>query len=298
MKAKQFFAQGGPTRFALRLSRYLPPVAGRWLAALAARLIVILKPDMYQAARSNLCHVLGVDVSSKHLNRTLYRLFFNAARGYYEYFHNASLGRSEVKDFHPPVKLRPETQRHIEEALASGRGLFILACHLSNVDMGGAALAQALPVPLQVLSLSDPPPGFEIFNALREKYGALITPLDAHALRDAMVRLRNGGVVVTGPDRPIAEGNQPVEFFGATAYLPTGYIRMPLRTNCLVMTLAVIEEAGVYWITTHPPMEMERTGDRDRDIQVNLRRILSEVEDFIRRHPEQWMMFLPVWGEA
>jgi len=38
-----------------------------------------------------------------------------------------------------------------------------------------------------------------------------------------------------------------------------------------------------------------QTGDREHDVAVNLRRVLTELEGLIRQHPEQWMMFVPVW---
>jgi KDO2-lipid IV(A) lauroyltransferase len=136
---------------------------------------------------------------------------------------------------------------------------------------------------------------------LREKGNVVLTPISPRSLRDAMARLRDGGIVVTGVDRPVNEGNDPVEFFGATAYLPTGYIRIPLRTDCLVMTIATVYEpdsnGGVYSVIANPPMEMERTGDAETDFALNLRRVLAEIEGLIRRHPDQWEMFIPVWPE-
>ncbi|MBN2393346.1 MAG: hypothetical protein JXR84_21625, partial [Anaerolineae bacterium] len=132
---------------------------------------------------------------------------------------------------------------------------------------------------------------------LRSKGHGFISPITPQTLRDAMRRLQGGGVVITGVDRPVGEGDEPVEFFGATAYLPTGYIRIPLITDCLVMTVSFIYQDGVYWIMGNPPMEMVRTGDRRRDQEINLRRILSQIEGFIRRAPDQWMMFIPVWRD-
>ena len=68
--------------------------------------------------------------------------------------------------------------------------------------------------------------------------------------------------MLTGVDRPIGEGNEPVTFFGETAYLPTGYIRIALLTNCLVMTTTFFYENKAYWIEGKAPLEMLRTGDR------------------------------------
>jgi KDO2-lipid IV(A) lauroyltransferase len=206
--------------------------------------------------------------------------------------------KPDVTHLRPPVRVTPETKQHLKTALATGRGVFIAACHTSNFDLGGVAFAhhvQTIGQTLHVLGLADPPPGFEFFNRLREKTGAYITPICPEALREAMRRLRDGGVVLTGVDRPTGSGDTPVSFFGQTAYLPTGYIRMPIRTDSMVMTLATFYEDNAYWIHTHPPRPIVYTGNRLRDIEVNLRMVLDEVQAFIRRQPEQWMMFVPVW---
>jgi lauroyl/myristoyl acyltransferase len=44
-------------------------------------------------------------------------------------------------------------------------------------------------------------------------------------------------------------------------------------------------------------MELVRTGNRDEEIQINMRRLLDAVEAIIRRWPEQWLMLVPVWPE-
>lgn len=302
MGTKAFFAKGWPTRLGFYLGKYLPPRGGKSITALITRLMVAFKSDVYRNVRANLRHVLGPDAPEKELHQTAYRLINNANRGYYELFHNVGRGRTNVEEFIPPMRMTAQAKAYLDQGIASGRGLFILGAHMSNFDLAFIGLSQYLPMPMQALSLAEPPAGFEFFNRLREKGNVVLTPISPRSLRDAMARLREGGIVVTGVDRPVKEGNEPVEFFGATAYLPTGYIRIPLRTDCLVMTLAVSyetdSEGGVYSVVANPPMEMERTGDAEADVAHNLRRVLAEIEALIRRHPDQWQMFIPVWPET
>ncbi len=294
MNLKTFFTKGWPTRLAFYLGKYLP-YGGGLFSGVAARLVVTFKPDMYYAVQSNLRHVVGPDLPERELDWLVYRMFFNAVRGYYELFHNVGRGVVRVENFRPLVRMTPEARIYMRQGLDAGRGLFILGTHMSNFDLAGIGMTQFIPSPVQVLSLADPPPGFEIFNRLREKGHGVITPISPQALRDAMQRLKDGGVVLTGVDHPIGEGDEPVEFFGVTAHLPTGYIRIPLMTDCLVMTISFLYRDGVYWILANPPMDMVRTGDRRRDREVNLRRVLSQVENFIRLAPDQWLVFIPVW---
>lgn len=296
-RQRRLFSSATFVRLAFRLGKYLPFKGAPFVGALWARIAMLAKSAMYRAARANLRHVLGADVTSRVLNRTLYRLFCNTGRRYYEIFCNLGRGFTGSEDFRPPVKVAPETVANIQQALDAGHGLFILACHMSNFDLGGIALAQASPAPLQVLSLADPPSDVEVFNRLRERCGVLMTPISPQSLRNAMVHLRENGLAVTGPDYPIPDGDHPVTFFGAPAQLPTGYIRIPLRTGSPVMVVGVRYREGTYWVEANPPIALIHTGDREQDVTVNIQRILVQVEDFIREKPEEWMMFLPVWQE-
>ncbi len=294
MNLKQFLARGWPTRLAFHIGKIIPPGMAYWLARRCARLAVRLKSDIYHTARANLRHVTP-DASEAALDAAVERLFEQALRGYYELFHNVGRGVVAAEDFAPPVYISPELRGYIDAALADGRGLFILGSHMSNFDLGGIALSQYIPVQVQVLSVAEPPPGFEFFNQLREKGDGIVTPVSPEVLRDAMRRLREGGVVITGVDRPGDDGDEPVTFFGETAHLPTGYMRIPLRTDCLMMTVAFVYREGAYWIIGNPPLEVERTGDRHQDVIHNVQRILAQIEDLIRVAPDQWMMFVPVW---
>jgi KDO2-lipid IV(A) lauroyltransferase len=56
-------------------------------------------------------------------------------------------------------------------------------------------------------------------------------------------------------------------------------------------------ERNRYAMHIEPPMELVRTGNLEQDVKLNTRRVLDILEGIIRRWPEQWMMFVPVWPE-
>jgi lauroyl/myristoyl acyltransferase len=291
------FRQTGPTRFIYWLSRILPPALGTVVAWLMTAIIVLVKPPIYSAMLSNLHHVLPPETGWIEKRRVLWRMLFYRGKGYYHFFHNVGRGVTVTK-LKPPVRFGPNVQRYIDEAMISGRGLLIIGTHTSNYDMCGCALAEYLPVPPMVLSIADPAPGIQFINDVRNQARGTITPVTSQSLRDAVQVLRKGGIVMTGVDRPLDEGNDPVTLFGATAMLPTGYIRIPLLTNCWVMTLACRYDGETYYILANPPIEMVRTGDRRHDEGVNVQRILAEVEEFVRQAPDEWMVFVPVWADG
>jgi KDO2-lipid IV(A) lauroyltransferase len=297
---KSFCAQGGPTRLAFYVGKYAPSPLGYAIADLTASLLARFKSDaLYAAIYDNQRHVLGASVSPETIHANVRAVLRNAARSYYEIFRNLGAHRPSLQDFTPPVRLSPSSRRHLSDVRDSGRGLLLVGCHLSNFDLAAMVLAQDLWVKPQVLSFPDPPGGFQFFNALRGRMGMRITPSAPGALREALRRLSASGVVLTGVDRPLPGAEDKIIFFDAPAPLPMGYIRLALRTRCLVATVGCVQKRDHdpigYEVIINPPMEMIVTGNRAQDVRRNVRRVLAELEDLIRRHPEQWMMFVPVW---
>lgn len=43
---------------------------------------------------------------------------------------------------------------------------------------------------------------------------------------------------------------------------------------------------------------MITTKDRESDIVENAEKVLSFAEKFIRKYPDQWSMFYPIWPDA
>jgi len=290
-----FFTRVGPTRAALALGKWLPPVAAEALSRVVARVLVTARPANYRGASDNLRHILPDGTSEREHRRTLYRLFYHAAKSYYHLFHNLAYS-NDPRTFRPPVRITDDVRRFVDQAIKTGRGLFIAGSHTSNFDLAGIAMMRYLPKPVHVLSIANPTSGYEFMNQMRKSDNGFVTPITPASLRDAIQRLRDGGIVMTGTDHPVAGGNSPLTFFDHTAYLPTGYMRIPLMTDALVMTLANHYDGEAYRILGNRPMELKRTGDRAHDIKTNAQRVLSQLEAFIRRAPDQWMVFDPIFA--
>jgi KDO2-lipid IV(A) lauroyltransferase len=83
-----------------------------------------------------------------------------------------------------------------------------------------------------------------------------------------------------------------VDFFGLPAATTTGIALLALRTDAPVLPgyLTPLRN-GRYTIKFLPPMDMVRTGDRNRDLEVNTRRFNEVLEQIIREQPDTWL-----WG--
>ena len=276
------------------LSKVTPPLIGHGVAAAIAAVINTVKPAVYWTVYANQSHVLGCQASERDAHRITRRVFRNNARNNYDLWHTLAGGLEAVVD---AVTIPPETIHIYGQAVERGRGLILAGMHTGNFDLGILALAARGP-DLQVLGLAAPPTGgFELMDQMRTEAGVHLTSISPTSLREAIKRLRSGGVVLTGVDRPVGR-EEPVHFFGATAMLPTGHVRLALRTDAAIAVASCYYDPQLGHVARISPLlEMERTGDRAEDLRVNLRRVAAQMEEFIRARPEQWAMFLPVWPE-
>jgi len=157
-------------------------------------------------------------------------------------------------------------------------------------------------IPVQVLSFPNPNDAYKMQNKLRRRVGIEITPMSLSAFRKARKRLREGGSILTGLDRPLV-GNQlekyQPKFFGRAANLPVAYVRIAKEANAPIYMMACISQPdGSYLLTGSEAIWVAAKQDMSAEIIFNAERVLSKAADLIRQRPEQWAMFYPVWPEV
>jgi KDO2-lipid IV(A) lauroyltransferase len=87
-----------------------------------------------------------------------------------------------------------------------------------------------------------------------------------------------------------------VDYFGKEALVPDGYAVLARRFRATIIpTFLVMTEDGRYRFEMEEPIVPRITDDMAADIRDTVRRTLSTFEKRIRRHPEQWYVFRPVW---
>jgi KDO2-lipid IV(A) lauroyltransferase len=280
-------------RLGMATSRYVPEGIGHCLAWLTADLASRFKPTIYQTVRANLAQVLGPGVEGQTLEQSVRRVFYTTLRSYFDLFRALRLPREELTRL---VEIPDEAKTIVRSLWHREGGSVLVFPHLGNFDLGGQAAAAFLPE-TQVLSLPDPPPGFLLANKIRQLTGVKVTPLSSAALRQAIRLLRRGGVVSLAGDRPVSDLDEPVPFFGLPARVPSGHVRLALKTGAVVVLVCCVlsPDGRRYTVHVEPPLEMLRTGNLDEEIQLNMRRVLDALETVIRRWPDQWQMFVPVW---
>ncbi len=289
VKAQDIFGSPAGLFLGMLLARTTPPRFGYWLARRMARWMRRSRYDMFRTLRENLSYV--VQANDTKLDDLAEEALYQAGCCYFDMFHYRpkDILAKEI------VQYDPEEWAQASRLFADERGTIAVGAHLSNYDLA-AQWFVLQGFGLQALSLPNPDRGDRVINDLRRERGIEVTPISVRSLRDAVRRLRQGGVIITGVDRPVTHEEDATLFFGAPAVLPRGHIRLALQTNSRALVVYCLRQPdGHYRLHLSDGIDMVRTGDRKRDIEVNTRRVLTLIEDSIRSAPEQWVMLTPVW---
>ena len=185
---------------------------------------------------------------------------------------------------------------HLQEGRDAGRGTILALPHIGSWEYGGAFLAtQDLPMP-PWRSASSPPALFDYFVEQRAAMGLTIVPLGSKSGGAILSTLRAGGLVGLLCDRDIEGTGVEVEFFGERTTMPGGPATLALRTGARLCTGAVYSGPGRdHRALVEPPLDTTRSGSLRADVARLTQEIATRLEGLIRRAPEQWHVFQPLW---
>lgn len=277
------------------LVRLLGPRLARrlsdWIAGRVARQA---DSPAVAAARANLAVVLDLPADHPQVQRTVETIFRRATRSFVSLFEAMGEGHAGL------AKASSFDEQLLETAqarLKQGGGMLYVGCHTVGFDHLFLRMG-SLEYPIQVLAYPETEGSYSVLNRIRREFGANLSPIDFRSLRRALQYLREGGIVLTGVDRPDPRG-QPLQFFGKPAMMPTGHARLALTTGAPIMVGASYEdETGFYRGKMCALVESTDYVDHPDAELALAQRVISEFERFIGEHPDQWMMFYPVWPEA
>lgn len=287
------------TRFAiataLALGQGLPNFIGRPLARLIADGISRNRDtSMVRALRTNLWVASGCTLNAEALDLQVRQTFRKHLRSLWDFYHNLNRP-NEVLEM---VDFEPSFQTLFDQAKEDKLPRLFVTVHTSNFEMAGRALALR-GLEYQILSFPQPPGGYQLQNKIRQESGIEVTPMSVEAFQKARERLRSGGTVLTGVDRPLAQSRHLVRFFGRLAPLPVAYVQLALQTGAPIIIVACISKpGGRYGLICSEPIIAQTGPDRDGELVSNAETVLKYAEDIIRPRPTDWCMFYPVFPEA
>lgn len=276
------------------LAQLFSPRLGYQIAyGLAEQIARRSNSDLVQAIRANQWVVNGEVLKGDALDRLVHKTLRNAARSLFDLYHYShdfeATRRLIVFDASfDVIAQRPEFAE---------RGLLIAGLHLSSFDLVLQWLSRDGLRPL-VLTIPEPTRGRRMEYEIRKRTGMNLVPASVGALRQAVKYLQQGGMVLTGIDRPIEKPEVSPRFFGRPAALPTHHIFLAIKAHVpIVITVAYLQEDGKYHVFTSDLIEMDSCPNPKEAFLQNAEKVLAIAERFILRAPQQWSVPLPVWPQ-
>jgi Kdo2-lipid IVA lauroyltransferase/acyltransferase len=136
-----------------------------------------------------------------------------------------------------------------------------------------------------------------LVERLRTRFGN--RPIDKKmAARTALRLLKQGGTLGVLADLNTQEREGVfVPFFGHLACTTAGVATLALRTDATVIPVCAPwdERRGKFVFRGGPVIELVRTGDDARDVEVNTARFTAAIERHVRTFPDQWLWIHKRW---
>ncbi len=275
-----------PRWFVLSLANLIGLVA--WLLASKAR----------KQATANMIHVLGPQVLAtraerRRLRRCVRGIFQNSARNYLEMFF---LPYIQPESFLRSIDA--EGVEHLEAALALGKGVILFSAHLGPFEFMVQWLSlKGYQVTIPVEQLKDQRM-LDLMLKLRSSHGVHFIPVEGGtALRSIIQALRNNQIVLIAADRAVQGESVEKPFFGELARLPIGPVSLSQRTGAALLGAFGWHTSSKRIAGQVVPLSLELTEEERANTELLLCRVIETMEQFIKAHPDQWLVFSPVWKD-
>jgi KDO2-lipid IV(A) lauroyltransferase len=184
---------------------------------------------------------------------------------------------------------------YVDQALKKGKGVIAGSAHLCNWELGGLIMG-LLGYPISAVAFPHKDKRINnFFNHQRESKGLNVIPV-GKAARKCLENLKNNEIIALVGDREFTEHGMVIDFFGKKTLIPKGLATLSLLTGApIILGFVIREKENNFKFIFEKPIEPVSTGDKEKDIHNLTRKYLDIIEEYIRKYPEQWLMFRKFW---
>jgi lauroyl/myristoyl acyltransferase len=269
------------------------PQRASWeVGGILAQSTYLAWPARRRATRSSFAHVLGRSPDDPRVDRLARRMYRNYAQYIVELMRLPTRPRGELVR-----ELDMMDAANVETARDLGRGVIMVGAHIGFMEGGAAAIADRGWV---VSAIADDSEFIELFEHLsrqRAAWGIRLLPM--RNLREMYATLRRGELIGLLVDWGYRPDGIPVRIFGDWTTLPAGPATLAARTGAVIVPISVTREVDGefrYRGRTSPYIEVSSIEPSELARATQL--VADAIEEAIRRHPDQWWVFKPMWPET
>ena len=182
--------------------------------------------------------------------------------------------------------------KHIlDSALSKGRGVILVSGHFGNFPLMMLKLRLESYSVGGILRHMRDQRAERMFAKLRDSFGLrTIYSQPRKACVDTTIKaLRNNEIVCIQLDQNFGTAGVFVDFFGQKSATATGPVVFALRTKAELLPCFIIgEKDNTHRIIFEQEFDLSREDSFNKTVSVNIQRLTSIIESYIRRYPAQW----------
>lgn len=239
----------------------------------------------------NLNIAFGDDLSSEEKRQILRANFRNLGKSLAEVLHFPKMSTGYLQQ-----KVRIEGQENYLAAKAKGQGVIFLTAHFGNWEISSHAQSAAgYPLSIVVRPLDNHYLN-SIVEKLRTLHGNKILPR-GNGLKRMITALKNKETLGILMDQNTSRSKGLfIDFFGEPACTVPVIALLALRYRVPVIPGFIIRTGfDTHTLYLGPEVEIQRTGDTQKDIAENTRHFNTIIEQFVRQYPDQWFWIHNRW---
>ncbi|MEO8632585.1 MAG: lysophospholipid acyltransferase family protein [Chloroflexota bacterium] len=250
-----------------------------------------------EITKSNFAVVLGKSAGDPEVARVARRAFRNFGKYLTEIMRFPSMGQAEL---HELVTIDQASLEHLQSARERGRGIIFVSAHFGNFELGGARIAQDIPLTVVADELENQRlMDFLVSN--REHKNVVILPPEGATRRVLAALRRNemvGFMMDLGP-RAHELDNVQALFFGVRTAFPTIAAALARVSGAPIIVAAVTRDRdNSFKGVALSPIFVERTKQAANDLERATQAVVHALEGLMRPQPDQWYIFRPMWPAA
>ena len=281
-------------RFGMFLTGAAPRRVSLAIAAALGTSAYYLMPMRRAIAKDNFAHVLGKPPSDPEVARVSRR----ALRNYVCYLRDVmiypSLSTTELEK-----RVTVHNPEHFDQAFALGKGAIIVSAHFGNMDLASAILSTHFKPIALVSETLRPQELMDYLTRIRGQRNVNMHPYN-RAPRMIIQALRRNEMTAFLIDFGVTHhfdmNTVLVNFFNTCTNFPSGPAQLSALTGApMLVGHAHVGDDGHIHVYTDPPLYVNHTGNRKKDLETAMQEVAVRMENFIRAAPEQWYMFRPMW---
>jgi KDO2-lipid IV(A) lauroyltransferase len=176
----------------------------------------------------------------------------------------------------------------VEETVKRGKGVLVVSGHLGNWELGGAYIA-ARGLRMEAVARRMQNPLFDKYLTDTRRSVGVHVIHDAEAVKRVPRVIRGAGVVGFLFDQGAAGlASTWVPFFGRYAKTPRGPAVFALRLEAPIVFACAVREPDGRYSMKFEEIAVQRTGDRERDVDAIVGAYSNALERWVRKYPEQY----------